>query len=44
MCFDSIESDREKRLHFMAFRDFCCDLLEGEYGRFPEGRRSTLVL
>jgi len=35
--FDSIESDREKRLHFMAFRDFCCDLLEGEYGKIPEG-------
>ena len=35
--FVSIESDREKRLHFMAFRDFCCDLLEGEYGKIPEG-------
>jgi hypothetical protein len=35
--FDSIESDEEKRLHFMAFRDFCCDLLEKEYGKIPEG-------
>jgi hypothetical protein len=35
--FDSIESDGEKRLHFMAFRDFCCDLLEREYGKIPEG-------
>jgi hypothetical protein len=35
--FDSIESDEEKRLHFMAFRDFCCDLLENEYGKIPEG-------
>ena len=35
--FDSIESDRENRLHFMAFRDFCCDLLEEEYGKIPEG-------
>ncbi len=35
--FDSIESDREKRLHFIAFRDFCCDLLEEEYGKISEG-------
>jgi hypothetical protein len=35
--FDSIESDGEKRLHFMALRDFCCDLLEEEYGKILEG-------
>jgi len=35
--FDSIESDTGKRLHFMAFRDFCCDLLEEECGKIPEG-------
>jgi hypothetical protein len=35
--FDSTESDEEKRLHFMALRDFCCNLLEEAYGKIPEG-------
>ena len=34
---DSFESDEEKRQHLLAFSDFCCDLLEEEYGKIPEG-------
>lgn len=34
--FDSFESDEEKRQHFLAFSDFCCDLFEEEYGKIPE--------
>jgi hypothetical protein len=34
---DSMASDRGKGPHLMAFRDFCCDLLEEEYGKIPEG-------
>ena len=35
--FDSIEGDENKRQHLAAFRDFCLDLLEEEFGRIsPE--------
>ncbi|RPJ04201.1 MAG: hypothetical protein EHM36_11105 [Deltaproteobacteria bacterium] len=35
--FDSIESDETRRQHLLAFRDFCFDLLEEEYGKIrPE--------
>jgi hypothetical protein len=33
--FHSIENDPQKRLHLLAFRDFCLDLLEEQYGRIP---------
>jgi len=33
--FDSIESDQDKRNHLLAFRDFCLDLLEEEFGNIP---------
>ena len=33
--FFSPETDEDKRRHFMAFRDFCLDLFEEEYGRIP---------
>ena len=32
-CFHSIENDPQKRLCFLAFRDFCFDLFEEEFGR-----------
>jgi len=35
--FHSIENDPQKRLHLLAFRDFCFDLLELQYGRIPSG-------
>jgi len=35
--FHSIENDPQKRLHLLAFRDFCFDLFEEEYGRIPPG-------
>ena len=35
--FHSIENDPQKRLHFLAFRDFCVDLFEEEFGRVPHG-------
>ena len=35
--FHSIEDDPERRLHLLAFRDFCLDLFEEEYGRIPPG-------
>jgi len=33
--FHSIENNPQKRLHLTAFRDFCVDLFEEEYGRMP---------
>jgi hypothetical protein len=33
--FHSIENDPQKRLHLLAFRDFCFDLFEEKYGRIP---------
>ena len=33
--FHSIENDPQKRLHLLAFRDFCFDLFEEEYGGIP---------
>jgi hypothetical protein len=33
--FHSIENDPQKRLHLLAFRDFCLDLFEEEFGRIP---------
>ena len=35
--FDSIESDEDKRNHLLAFRDFCLDLLEEEFGNIHPG-------
>jgi hypothetical protein len=35
--FHSIENDPQKRLHLLAFRDFCFDLFEEEFGRVPQG-------
>jgi len=35
--FYSIENDPQKRLHLLAFRDFCFDLFEEEYGGIPPG-------
>ena len=35
--FHSIEKDPQKRLHLLAFRDFCFDLFEEEFGRVPQG-------
>jgi len=34
--FHSIENDPQKRLHLLAFRDFCFDLFEEEFGRVPQ--------
>ena len=33
----SIENDPRKKLHFLAFRDFCADLFEEEFGGVPQG-------
>jgi len=33
--FDSFEFDEDKRNHLLAFRDFCLDLLEEEFGNIP---------
>lgn len=33
--FHSMENDSKKRLHLLAFRDFCFDLFEEEFGRIP---------
>jgi hypothetical protein len=33
--FHSIENNPQKKLHLLAFRDFCADLFEEEYGRMP---------
>ena len=35
--FHSIENDPQKRFHLLAFRDFCFDLFEEEYGGIPPG-------
>ncbi len=35
--FDSMEVDENKRTHLLAFRDFCLDLLEEEFGNIPPG-------
>jgi hypothetical protein len=35
--FDSMEVDENKRNHLLAFRDFCLDLLEEEFGKVPPG-------
>ena len=35
--FHFIENDPQKRLHLLAFRDFCFDLFEEEFGRVPQG-------
>jgi hypothetical protein len=34
---DSKEADENKRDHLLAFRDFCLDLLELEFGKIPPG-------
>ncbi len=31
----SIEADEDKGCHLLAFRDFCLDLLQEEFGRIP---------
>ncbi|MGD0918694.1 MAG: hypothetical protein ABSB22_19775 [Thermodesulfobacteriota bacterium] len=31
----SIEDDETKGQHLLAFYDFCCDLLEEQYGTIP---------
>jgi len=31
----SIKNDPQRKFHFLAFRDFCVDLFEEEYGRIP---------
>jgi len=33
--FHSIENDPQKKLHLLAFRDFCFDLFEEKYGKIP---------
>jgi hypothetical protein len=33
--FHSIENNPQRKLHLLAFRDFCFDLFEEEYGRMP---------
>jgi hypothetical protein len=33
--FHSIENDPQRKLHLLAFRDFCVDLFEEEYGKMP---------
>ena len=35
--FDSIEGDKNKQSHLLAFRDFCLDLLEEDFGNIPPG-------
>jgi hypothetical protein len=32
----SMEADEDKRHHLLAFKDFCLDLLEEEFGRIPQ--------
>jgi len=34
---DSIENEENKRNHLLAFRDFCLDLLEEQFGKIPSG-------
>jgi hypothetical protein len=31
----SVEGEERKRQHLLAFRDFCLDLFEEEYGKIP---------
>jgi len=35
--FDEMEIDENRRSHLLAFRDFCLDLLEAEFGKVPPG-------
>jgi hypothetical protein len=34
---DSFEAEETRRQHLLAFRDFCLDLFEAEYGKIPQG-------
>jgi hypothetical protein len=34
---ESMENDEDKRDHLLAFRDFCLDLFELEFGKIPPG-------
>ena len=34
-----IKNDPGDKLRFLAFRDFCFDLLEEEFGRIPQGEK-----
>ena len=34
---DSVEDDESSRNHLLAFRDFCLDLLEEQFGKIPSG-------
>jgi hypothetical protein len=34
---DSVQEDRGRREHLLAFWDFCRDLFEEQYGRIPSG-------
>ena len=34
---DSIENEENKRNHLLAFRDFCLDLFELEFGKMGSG-------
>ena len=34
---NSIEDDESRRKHLRAFQDFCLDLLEEQFGKFPSG-------
>ncbi|MGQ9645374.1 MAG: hypothetical protein ACUVWO_02400 [Thermodesulfobacteriota bacterium] len=31
----SMEPDENRRIHLLAFKDFCLDLFEEEFGRIP---------
>jgi hypothetical protein len=31
------DDDERKRQHLLAFWDFCKDVLEGDFGRIPQG-------
>ncbi len=42
--FHSIENDLQKRLRLLAFRDFCFDLFEEEYGKILQEKRPILDL
>jgi len=39
---DSTEKDEQKRHHLLAFWDFCCDLLEEEYGNIASAEEIDL--
>ncbi len=34
---ESMETDENRRIHLLAFKDFCLDLFEEEFGRIPPG-------